>query len=128
MFRYQLLDLRYLIVHIVVLLLLFASSCNKDEPYTSPVINILTPQPYETIELPGAMQVQLRVVSNYELKYVKVSVDDANIQPIFEPSFFYPEARIAELDFSMNLGQVPPGKTKPVRGCDSDMLGPFISC
>jgi hypothetical protein len=93
--------------------LLFAASCKKEDDYTAPVINIISPEYDETTEVPGNMHVVVRIISERALQNVRISVDDQNIQPIYEPKSFSPEEKVVELDFNYFLGSVPPGKEKP---------------
>jgi hypothetical protein len=113
LFNKDLLILRYLIALILVIQMLTTGSCKKEEPYSAPTVQIISPEPYQTIHLPAFMHLQLNVASGLDLKYIKVGVDDENIQPLFEPKFFYPEGKTAEIDDEMFLGSIPPEKSGP---------------
>lgn len=113
MFTLQLHILRYFYSVILIILTLFTGSCKKEEPYSAPVVNIISPELHETIGLPGVMHVQVRVSSTRVLTSIKISVDDENIQPLFEPKFFYPEDKTAEIDHNMPLGLISPDKNEP---------------
>jgi hypothetical protein len=76
--------------------------------YTKPQVNIILPKPYQTIETPGTVKVQFRVYSGNALSYIRVSLDDQDLQPMLEPAIFYPDGNTAEIDYNMQLGVVNP--------------------
>jgi hypothetical protein len=105
--------LRYLIIISIALSCLLIYGCKKEEPYNEPLVNVLEPAPYQTIEVPGTLAVKIRIVSERTIESVRISVDDHSITAIYPPEYFSPAVKEVEIDENLPLGVLPEDKSKP---------------
>lgn len=59
------------------------------------------------------MFVELSVSSEYNIKFIRASVDNSDLAPIFGTSFFYPEDKNAQLAFSLDMDAFPTTSSAP---------------
>lgn len=105
--------MRYFFSCISIILILLQAGCRKEEPVAEPLVNILSPLPYQTVHLPGILSFEVRVVSKKEIEYVRISVDDRQLQHLFKPQFYYPGEQTVEIEDGIGLGLLPAGSQGP---------------
>ena len=101
------------IILLFVLVACSIGSCNKSGSYSPPVINILAPAENEAVQLPGFVEVQVSVAGEQTLKYVRISIDNDQLTPMFTSKFFYPDSNLVVINYDFQLDQIPHGQSGP---------------
>lgn len=117
--RYQHQFLTILVNKNILIVLLFALSgllivsCAKKEPYVPPKIEILLPAANDLLQLPGYAEINVQIESEQNIDYVRISIDNEQLTPLFTPKFFYPETNHVEINYDLPLDYLPQGQTAP---------------
>lgn len=101
------------IITLILIIVFFFDTCKKKEEYIAPVIEILSPTVNSTYNLPGKMFVEMSVNSERDIKFIRASIDNSDLSPIFGTSFFYPEVKNTQLAFSLDMNIIPITSTPP---------------
>ena len=63
----------------------------------------MLPELNSVFNLPGQMLVVFQVESQYNIEFIRLSVDNADLVPIYGSKFFYPEDNATTIEYNYPL-------------------------
>jgi len=98
---------------VFLLLAFLMNGCRKAEKYLPTDVEILSPPEYASFNLPASIRVQVSVKSHYPINYIRISVNNADLIPMFGQKVFYPSTADTTIDYQMAADYLPAGEDGP---------------